>query len=77
MNMSTYSLVREGNNYQIMVVLSIFYYIIWVGRDIIIIHVLICTVYMLTSVIKHYICLIVNRAEDIQKNLLKKNLIFY
>ena len=46
-----------------MVALSVFHYIIWVGGDIIIIHILICTVYMLTSVIKHYICRTVNRAS--------------
>ena len=33
--MSTYSLVREGNNQQIMVALSIIYHIIWVGGDVI------------------------------------------
>ena len=46
-----------------MVALSIFHYIIWVGGDIIIIHLLICTVYMLTSVIKYYLCRNVNRAS--------------
>ena len=34
--MSTYSLVRKGNNEQIMVALSIFHYVIWVCGNIII-----------------------------------------
>ena len=38
----------------------------WVGGDIIIIYILICTVYMLTSVIKHYIM------SDCQQNQFKK-----
>ena len=50
--MSTYSLVREGNNQQIMVALSIFHYIIWVGGDIII------------NSYTHFYCIYVNFSDQ-------------
>ena len=57
MNMSTYSMARKGNNLQIMVALSIFYYIIWVCGDIII------------KSYTHFYCIYVNLSDQTLYNM--------